>query len=184
MKQHISLDLLGKNAEFRNGLYHDEYLSRINEVYPVTKVLGSRLESVTEGEWTALSFFTMGSLGCFENEELLNAILITSAKKNLWQPAMIDITDPEDSSIIAESNYLKIINAEDPKNYLQNIKLPEGLKKYKKEYIIEDIIYVVNSIKEDEFYLPSVFKNKRFFLPSEEFIKYCYDKTISESSNL
>ena len=93
-KAYIPHNRIGRNAKLEVATYVDDYLRRLNRLYPVGETLGEHQEGVARGNPEALTRFTRGAIPVEytypEGERILSSILVRSAHAEKWQP---DITD-------------------------------------------------------------------------------------------
>ncbi|MGV8086674.1 MAG: hypothetical protein ACP5N1_03515 [Candidatus Woesearchaeota archaeon] len=156
--QFIPVDLVGKSSEYTilqspknkshpNGnevIYSDEYIKKLNEFYPIDKVLGRTIQDIAEG--IGLDKLVMGSpLGNSEGENILEYMLMQSAQAKQWQPFVIDVPELLETYIETAGHYIDAI-ADGQTNTSLAVK--------------------------HRFALPIAMDNKVMVVPSQEFVEY------------
>lgn len=176
-KEIIPVELVGQNASYQilqqskkasyprgdEVRYSDDYLSRINYLYPLGEIVGSRREGIVAGKWNDLNHFTMGSpLQNSEGEQVLNHILYSSAHAGLWQPQVIDISELKDTKIKTSEEYLDAVARLSPR--------------YNERMIDGGVIFGISVAQRGGLVLPTRYESKVIVIPSQKFIEHCIEQ--------
>jgi len=160
----IPLDLVGRHAYTLGAVYQDDYLVKLNEIYPLDEVLGPRKESLSEANWKDINHFCKDALECIEGERELGAILYCSANEGSWQPHIID---PGLMKLIGSSKtYLELVEQISPDH--QQIEPDEWM------------VYGVSVARREGFVITTSCNDNVIILPAQKFIEYCISRNESE----
>ena len=172
-KEIIPAELVGQKASYQvlqqpkkpayprgdEARYSDDFLERINGLYSLDELLGSRREGISAGNWNDLNYFTMGSpLENTEGEQILNDILYNSSHAGSWQPKVIDVSALTDTQIKSAEEYLEAVAKISPR--------------YNKGMIDGGALFGISNAQRGGFVLPTKLENKVIVLPSQAFIEY------------
>lgn len=102
----IPVELLGRNIVYtvlKNPIdpaypqgdeirYLDYYVSKLNELYSLSDILGEKRQEIAKGNWDEIKSIVANSpLQNYEGERTLGHMLISSAKAGELQPFVIDV---------------------------------------------------------------------------------------------
>jgi len=163
----IGLELVGRNSSMDiDGEYQDDYLSRINQMYSLDRILGERKDGIIRGGGGPdLSHFTADSpLKNDEGERILGGILYISALFDIWRPEMIHIESLRDAKI------------KTPENYLEAVKAIRPAHSPSKRMANRGRLFGISVAQRGGFVLPTIYKNTVVVLPSQDFVEYCIGK--------
>jgi len=120
-KKIISEELIGRNKEYevlnkRRRLcpmgnefrYSDDYLEKLNELYPFKFIFGPKIKALKCGSSDVLSPIVNNSdIKDFEGEKVLEYMLTRSAQAELWQPWVINHVDFNEDKMLVIESYLE-----------------------------------------------------------------------------
>lgn len=164
----IPVNLVGQNIDCRvlkkpargaypNGkevIYSDDYVRRLNETYPLNKVLGENVKDIANKR--GLEKFVMDSpLQNSEGEDILAFMLINSAQAESWQPFIVDVARLRDTEI------------KTAREYIQSIEESDDLGK-----IHAGILFGLKVAKNGQFASVTEYEGKIISIPSQSFVEY------------
>ncbi len=173
----IDTNLVGKGIEYRvlkepkelaypNGdevRYHDLYLTRLNQLFSIDDVLGSKKDDIKKRKFdSAMGILVNSPLQNMEGEGVLARILINSSMADLWQPFTINVPRLTDTSTSTAKEYLERVDQMD--------------SSYNIGKINAGILFGLYMAKKGGFVLPIGYDNKVIVVPTQKFVEYCAKK--------
>ncbi|MBI2583559.1 MAG: hypothetical protein HYW25_02735 [Candidatus Aenigmarchaeota archaeon] len=153
----------GQNAHVQGGIYDDDYLKEINDLYPLEDVLGARIDGIAIGSSRDANHFTMGSpLQNSEGEHVLNFILYRSANAGIWQPEIIEVSALTDTDIRTAEEYLERVRTISPD--------------YGRGMIDRGMIYGIARAQSGGLVIPARVGNSVIVIPHQNFVEFCMSR--------
>lgn len=151
----IPTELVGLRAALNNGVYTDAYLMMLNDKYPLFSILGEKAEQVAKKNKKVLeSLIADTSLRNKNSLNILEFILIGSARAKMWQPEIIG------APILKALGY-------DARGCLSEIKeAPANIAQEKNPYVAG-----VQLAANIGLILPNSYENNLILLPSQKAIE-------------
>ena len=104
------IDLVGKNARLRGGIYTDKYMTALNEFATVDKIFGANREAIANGKRNLVlnlitTTNTSGHLGRPEYEKHLLDFVMTAAKAGEWRAIKLGIQHAPGLDAVVEEHF-------------------------------------------------------------------------------
>jgi hypothetical protein len=169
-KEVILNDLIGKNLEYKmlktperpaypkgdEVQYSDDFISKLNEVYPLTDILGKDIKQILEG-WNITRYIMSSPLNSTEGEDIMGYIITRSVQAEKWQPFIIDVPKLTDTSIKTAKEYLNEVAK-------LNIQSRHGIE--------GGLLFGLAVAKNGGFAHPFDYNDKLIIMPTQSLIEY------------